>query len=57
MGRDIERLHSWRRDYIRRVSVDFHKVNDKEMLEWIEKKPNKREYIISLIKKDMEKDQ
>lgn len=57
MGRDMEGLYSWRRENIKRVVLDLNKATDKDILEWIEKKPNKRDYLISLIRKDIEESQ
>ena len=45
----------WRKESIKRVEFYLHKELDKEVLEWLEKKPNKREYLISLIRDDMQK--
>ena len=43
----------WRKESIKRIEFYLHKENDKEVLEWIENVPNKREYLIELIRKDM----
>ena len=44
----------WRKESIKRVEFYLHKELDKDVLEWLEKQPNKREYIISLLRKDMD---
>ena len=47
----------WRKESIKRIEFYLHKENDKDVLEWLEKQPNKREYLINLIKADREKKQ
>ena len=43
----------WRKESIKRVEFYLHKELDKDVLEWLEKQPNKREFLIGLIRKDM----
>lgn len=57
MARDMSRMYSWRRENIQRMAIDFNKNNEKDVLDWLDKIPNKREYIIELIRRDMKKDQ
>lgn len=44
----------WRKECIKRIEFYLHKEMDKDVLEWLESKPNKREYIIDLLRKDMD---
>ena len=45
----------WRKEQIKRIEFYLHKELDKEALEWLEKQPNKREYLIRLIEEDRKK--
>lgn len=47
----------WRKESIKRVEFYLHKELDKDVLEWLQKQPNKREYIKSLLRKDMNEHQ
>lgn len=54
MGRDMEKRANWKKNALKRFEFYFHREIDKTELEYFEKIPNKRQYLISLIKKDME---
>ena len=54
MGRDVENDRKWRKASLFRYEINLNRENDKEVLDFFEKIPNKRQYLISLIKKDME---
>ena len=54
MGRDVENDRKWRKASLFRYEINLNRENDKEVLDFFEKIPNKRKYLISLIKKDME---
>ena len=54
MGRDVENDRKWRKASLFRYEINLNRENDKEVLDVFEKIPNKRQYLISLIKKDME---
>lgn len=54
MGRDVENDRKWRKASLVRYEINLNRENDKEVLDFFEKIPNKRQYLISLIKKDME---
>ena len=47
----------WRKESIKRVEFYLHKELDKDVLEWLQEQPNKREYIIALLRKDMNEHQ
>lgn len=45
----------WRKEFLTFYKFYFHKELDRDVLEWFEKQPNKRQYIIELIRADMQK--
>lgn len=55
MARDMDNLYAWRKDVLKRYEFSIHKENDKDLYEYFERIKNKRQYILSLIKEDMEK--
>ena len=55
MGRNIENELKWRKENIRRYEFTLNKTTNKLAYEHLEKQPNKRAYIISLIEKDAKK--
>ena len=56
MGRDLENDKKWRKENLKRYILDFNRTKDKDVLDHLEKQPSKREYIIGLIRKDMNGD-
>ena len=56
MGRDKDNLYKWRQSNQKRYELYFNRETDKDVLEWFEKQKNKRQYLIDLIKEDMEKE-
>lgn len=52
-GRTSMATLKWRKESIKRVEFYLHKELDKDVLEWLETQPNKREYLIALLRKDM----
>lgn len=46
---------AWVRENTKRILVRINVNKEKDVVEWIEKIPNKQGYIISLIKADMKK--
>lgn len=53
MGRDMDKMYAWRKLNLKRYSFDLNKVTDKDVYDHLEKQPNKRDYIINLIKEDI----
>ena len=53
MGRDKDNLDKWRKANQKRFEFYLNRESDKEVLEWFEQIPNKRQYLIDLIKGDM----
>ena len=53
MGRDKEHNYEWRKQNIRRIVVNLNKVTQKDIIEHLDRKPNKQAYIIELIKRDI----
>lgn len=56
MGRDVENLKKWVKTNIYRYNFELNRVNDKELIEKLESVPNKKQYLISLIKQDIQKE-
>ena len=54
MGRDMENHALWEKENLRQINLKLNKVTDKDVLDHIEKQPNKRDYLIKLIRKDMD---
>lgn len=52
-GLNIMATLKWRKESIKRFEFYLHKELDKDVLDWLQDQPNKREYIISLLRKDM----
>ena len=57
MGRNMDGLYAWRKENIKRMVIDLNKVADADIIEWLETMPNKREYILKLIRDDMDRNQ
>ena len=53
MGRDKENLDKWRKQVQKRFEFYINKETDADVLEWFEKIPNKRQYLLELLRKDM----
>jgi len=54
MGRDMENLYKWRKENIKKLILDLNKTSDKDVIDHLDKQPNKKEYLIGLVRKDME---
>ena len=54
MGRDMENHAEWERNNLRSFTFKLNRNNEKDVIEHLEKQPNKRDYLIRLIRKDME---
>ncbi len=55
MGRDMVKRAKWEKDNLRSYTFKVHKVTDKDICKQLDKQPNKRAYIIDLIRKDIKK--
>lgn len=53
MGRDLENRQKWEKENLRQYTVKVNKNTERDVYEFLEKIPNKRAYIIELIRKDM----
>lgn len=49
-------VDQYQRENIQRVAVKLNRVHDADILEHLEKQPNKQGYIKALIRADIEKD-
>ena len=54
MGRDMDNLYKWRKENIKKIILDLNKTTDKDVLDHLDKQPNKKEYLIGLVRKDIE---
>lgn len=52
---DLEKNKNWYKKNIRRYSFTLNRTYDKDVLEQLEKQPNKRLYIMNLIRQDIKK--
>lgn len=48
-------IKKWMNKNIHYIKINFNKVKDKEMIEWLETKSSKSAYIKKLIEEDMKK--
>lgn len=48
-------IKKWMNKSIHYIKINFNKVKDKEMIEWLETKSSKSAYIKKLIEEDMKK--
>lgn len=53
MGRDMENRFKWEKDKLIQIAFKLHRDNDKDVIEYLNTKTNKRAYLIDLIRKDM----
>lgn len=53
VGRDKENLDKWRKQVQKRFEFYINRETDADVLEWFEKIQNKRQYILELLRKDM----
>lgn len=54
-GKYLDYQYSWRKEHIKRCNFDLNKDTEEDVYKWLEKQPNKRAYLIDLIRKDMKK--
>ena len=57
MGRDLDNMYEWRKKNQKRFEFYLNKELDKDVYEWFETKTNKRQYLIDLIRKDLNEHQ
>lgn len=50
----LDTQYKWRKENLKNYHFDLNKVTDKDVYEHLEKQPNKRAYLIDLIRKDLE---
>ena len=53
MGRDMDNMYEWRKKNQKRYEFYLNKEMDKDVYEWLERIANKRQYLIDLIRGDM----
>ena len=54
MGRDMEHRAEWERTILRRFVITLNRNHDGDMIDFLEKKGNVRQYLKTLIRKDMD---
>lgn len=55
MGRDMDNFAKWQKANLRQFVLKLNRKNDGDMIDFLEKKDNVRQYLIGLIREDMEK--
>lgn len=56
MGKDIAKNLEWRKSNTKRFEFYLHKELDKDVYEKLESVPNRRQYLIELIREDIKKE-
>lgn len=51
----LETQYKWKKENLKRYTFEVNKVTNKDVYEHFEKQPNKREYLLNLIRKDIKK--
>ena len=46
--------NKWRKEKVKTYRFYLHKELDKDVMEWLEQHDNKRQYLIDLMRKDMD---
>ena len=53
MGRDFDNMYKWRKNNLKRYVFDFNRTSEKDIISRLDEQTNKKEYFISLVRKDM----
>ena len=54
MGKNsLESTYKWRKNNLRQIKFELNVNTDSDVLAYLESKPNKRAYLIELIRKDI----
>lgn len=53
--RDKENLFKWRKKHYKRYEFLLRNDEDKNIIEWLESKPSKAQYVVELIREDIKK--
>ena len=53
VGRDMDNHAQWEKDNLRSFTFKLNRDKEKDVIEYLESIPNRREYLIELIRKDM----
>lgn len=56
MGRNKENHARWEKENLRSFTFKLNRNSEKDVVEHLEKKPNKREYLVGLIREDIAKE-
>ena len=55
MGRDMNNYYAWRKKKFKRLPFDLNREAEQDVIEHLDKQPNKHKYLIDLIRADMKK--
>lgn len=55
MARDTENLKKWAKDSLINFSIKLNRENDKDIIEHLKTIQNKRQYMLELIRQDINK--
>ena len=53
VSRDMDNHAQWEKDNLRSFTFKLNRDKEKDVIEYLESIPNRREYLIELIRKDM----
>ena len=53
MGRDIDNYTKWRKENLRQFVIKFNRAKEKDVIDHLEKQTNIRQYLIRIIRKDI----
>ena len=54
MGINLENRAKWEKEILRRFVITLNRNHDMDMIEFLESKDNVRQYLMNLIRKDMD---
>lgn len=53
MGRDLDNDKKWRKDNLRQFVLRLNRTKEQDVIDHLETRENLRQYLINLIRKDM----
>lgn len=55
MGRDKENFARWQKENLKRYEFKLNVTSEADVIEYLDKIPNRRQYLIELIRQDIKK--
>jgi len=55
MGRDKDNHAKWEKENLRSFTLKINRTTEKDVCDYLESQPNKRQYMIDLIRDDMKR--